>query len=53
MNNKPFHVMPIGDLREHKYSKECWCKPIYDEEVYVHNSMDEREKYETGERKLT
>ena len=48
------HVMPIGDLREHESSKNCWCKPVQDDEsddVFVHHSMDEREKFETGERK--
>ena len=49
------HVMPIGDLREHDCAVDCWCRPTQDDEcteVWVHHSMDEREKYETGERKL-
>ena len=48
------HVVPLGDLREHESSKDCWCKPVQDDEsddVFVHHSMDGREKYETGERK--
>ena len=47
-----WHVLPINDLREHKESKDCWCIPIEDEDgVIVHNSMDGREKYETGDKK--
>jgi hypothetical protein len=47
----PYHVYPLDDLREHELSLDCWCKPYDDEGVIVHNSMDQREKYETGERK--
>ena len=48
-----YHVYPINDLRPHNTENglNCWCNPIEDEGVIVHNSMDEREKYETGERK--
>jgi hypothetical protein len=31
----------------------CWCRPEDDDGVIVHNSMDGREKYETGERKAS
>lgn len=51
------HVVPIDDLREHSTDsdKPCWCHPEHDEEhdIYVHNSMDGREKFETGERKMS
>ena len=50
------HVQPVDDYREHDTSPNCWCKPVQDEEeprLYVHNSMDGREKYETGERKVS
>ena len=50
------HVIPINDLREHDATQECWCKPIEDSEcdaVWIHNSMDGREKFETGERLLS
>ena len=51
-----WHVYPVGDLREHSLDTDtpCWCDPEYDEEhdTYVHNSLDGREFYETGERKL-
>lgn len=51
--NDIYHVVPIDDLREHStdIDKPCWCKPREDDGVMVHNSMDGREKYETGERK--
>lgn len=52
-----WHVVPMNDLRDHEPSKSCWCRPtLLDEEtdgdVYIHHSMDGRELYETGERKL-
>ena len=47
-----FHVVPIDDLREHDLDMSCWCHPVDDEGVIVHNSMDGREDYETGRRKV-
>jgi len=50
------HVMPLNDLRNHIESIWCWCKPLRDDEdnsILIHNSADDREKYERGERKLT
>lgn len=50
-----YHVYPVEDLRDHDIENEgqCWCHPVLYEEnngdVWVHNSMDQREKYETGE----
>jgi hypothetical protein len=48
------HVHPLNDLREHVIDPdvECWCNPTYDEEydIVIHNSLDGRELYETGER---
>jgi len=41
-----WHVTPLGDLRDHEESPECWCKPVKDEEteaIWIHNSMDRRE----------
>ena len=46
-----WHVVPIGDLREHESLPTCWCKPVQDEEepnVWIHNAMDQRETYEDG-----
>lgn len=42
------HVTPIGDLREHTETRDCWCHPTDDEGVAVHHSMDRREMVETG-----
>lgn len=48
-----YHVVPINDLRDHRVEsdEQCWCKPRIEDGVVVHNSMDQRELYETGERK--
>ena len=49
------HVYPINDLREHVVDgPDCWCNPQWDKEydILIHNSFDQRELYETGERKL-
>jgi hypothetical protein len=49
-----YHVQPIDDLREHEDSAQCWCRPSVEEEeegtLIVHNSMDGREAFESGER---
>lgn len=53
-----WHVVPLNDWREHDPNADCWCRPtlLDDEEtagdVYIHHSLDGRELYETGERKL-
>jgi hypothetical protein len=46
-----FHVVPVDDLREHVTEGPCWCNPREEETVIVHNSMDGREHFETGERR--
>lgn len=46
------HVMPLNDLREHVARVDCWCRPTPDMEepfVIIHHSLDQREKYESGE----
>lgn len=52
-----YHVMPIGDLKDHTTTHNCWCRPrldgewldMYDKHLYVHNSYDRREHtYEKG-----
>ncbi len=57
VNNIPrYHVYPLNDLREHKVDDHtsCWCHPAIDEDgIVVHNSMDGREAYENGLRKLS
>lgn len=49
----PTEVVPNNDLMPHISGAGCWCKPKLDEEVLVHNSMDKREEYERGERKVS
>lgn len=49
------HVYPLGDLRPHITQEgKCWCHPIFDDEeqLVVHNAMDQRELYERGELRL-
>lgn len=47
------HVTPIDDLRPHIHAPCCWCAPLDDDGVYVHNSLDKREFYERGERQVS
>jgi hypothetical protein len=46
------HVIPNNDLREHSL-ENCWCSPEDDDGVIIHHSLDRREHYEYGERKLS
>jgi len=47
------HIYPLEDLREHDLEIHCWCIPRMDDGgIILHNSMDQREKYETGELKV-
>jgi hypothetical protein len=43
------HVYPVNDFRDHSVVR-CWCRPIDDDGVVVHNSLDGREFFERGER---
>jgi hypothetical protein len=52
---EPSQVYPINDTRRHVTTgTDCWCDPrvetVNDVEIVTHNSHDEREKFETGER---
>lgn len=42
------HVWPLDDLKDHELEKDCWCKPLLDGNIIVHNSMDGREDYENN-----
>lgn len=47
-----FHILPVDDLRDHEET-ECWCgaaPDVEDPTVIVHNALDGREAFETGER---
>lgn len=47
-----WHVFPNHDLREHVTDgSPCWCDPKDEDGIVTHNALDEREKFETGERK--
>ena len=46
------HICPVNDLRQHLLH-DCWCDPHDDEGFIVHHSLDGRELYESGERKLS
>ncbi len=50
------HISPPEDLRPHGHSPRCWCCPIEDSQypdVWTHNSLDGRERYESGARELS
>lgn len=51
------HVLPINDLKSHYTNIKCWCHPEdhvdTDDDVIVHNSMDGRERFEQGFRKVS
>lgn len=53
------HVYPLDDLRDHETGEgvTCWCRPRLEDEgaacIVVHNSMDGREDFETGHRKVS
>lgn len=47
------NIIPINDLRNHIENEKCWCRPMEGNGFLIHNSMDGREKFETGERKLS
>lgn len=44
----PAEVIPIEDLRVHRWGLKCWCAPTLDDGVIVHQAMDKREEYERG-----
>ena len=46
LGNGP-HVIPIDDLRIHR-DRDCWCQPVEDEGIIVHNALDRREGYQSG-----
>ena len=58
MKVKTWHVVPVDDLREHEASVDCWCQPeLLDDDyadcVYLHASMDGREAFNSGARKMS
>jgi hypothetical protein len=45
-------IYPVNDLREHSL-RDCWCGPYDDDGIIRHKSLDRRELYERGERKMS
>jgi hypothetical protein len=43
-------VVPVDDLSDHLITGRCWCAPIDDDGIEVHNPMDCREAYERRQR---
>jgi hypothetical protein len=43
------HVMPVGDIKPHS-CVSCWCRPLLEDWVMIHSSMDKREHYESSVR---
>jgi hypothetical protein len=43
-----YHILPVGDLKEHYDNIRCWCDPEIQDHgtVVVHFSRDGREFYE-------
>lgn len=59
-DDRIWHIMPVGDLREHDAfgaGGTCWCNPEIACEphgwVVLHISMDGREAFEQGRRRLS
>ena len=60
MKKSNWHVVPEQDLRAHDISPSCWCNPFHpldedeeeeQEDIWIHQALDQREDYEEGERK--
>ena len=48
---RDIHVLPMGDLRDHAETRDCWCCPMVEREedaeaVVIHASADGREPIE-------
>ena len=46
-----YHVLPVGDIKDHEDGLMCWCKPVierYDNgnSMVSHNAADGREFFE-------
>ena len=42
------HVVPCGDLKRHQLDPVCWCTPVIEDGIVIHNAADRREDYEQG-----
>lgn len=47
LENRPYHLISIDDIKNHEDSVYCRCKPKFEEEnntlVIIHNTFDESE----------
>ena len=42
------HFYPVNDFREHNTeTPECWCNPRIEDDMVIHNALDQRERFET------
>jgi hypothetical protein len=51
-----WHVIPVGDLKEHISAKDCHCQPYQSPDqpkLWIHNSFDGRELLEFNEEELS
>ena len=39
-------VIPLNDDREHESGETCWCNPMVEDGMVIHNSSDCRESVE-------
>ena len=48
------HIIPVNDVWEHDpIGYRCWCRPYREDiNLIVHHSLDGREAYEIGLRKV-
>ena len=52
MSRSDVHVIPVNDLKEHRESRRCWCKPAvkkgpgWQSALVTHQSADGRELVE-------
>jgi hypothetical protein len=47
------HVYPVNDLKPHcTDSPVCWCEPVIDGALIIHNAADGREFFEDEEQEL-
>ncbi|MBX9864655.1 MAG: hypothetical protein K2Y42_18100 [Hyphomicrobium sp.] len=52
MSDKAMHIYPLNDLRDHVVDGgKCWCGAAEDDDgLIIHSAMDQREKFQNGER---
>jgi hypothetical protein len=47
MEQERTHIYPMNDTRDHHTSGVgCWCQPVIDAHLVIHNAADAREFFE-------